>query len=262
MESKKGFTVLETLTAAIVMSLIISAVYTVMIQGIKSNETGIKNIDAIQEMAFIIHNIRSDLRTLIEFPSDSTSCIVYDAGSRSLKFMVVNGVNAEGFIIFSQVTYTFDDTHFIKQYYELNNSDKLGNMLTKKLAKKDKIKGFTIEVCDGNGNPVSGDAVTRESNPPKFLKSKIIHASNAKFEVNISLYSTYMKSRENFDKFWLPACKIVPISPTFKAVTSFGDVTVDTTANPHITVTPFGIKVGKNMGVPTPLKKLPDDDEM
>jgi prepilin-type N-terminal cleavage/methylation domain-containing protein len=246
---RKAFTMVEIIIASSIFCLILSMAYGFLTRGIYSNEKGLKNIDAIQDMAFIIHNLRTDLRTLIEFKDDKESYIVFNPASRSLKFTSVCGVSGTGDIIYSQIIYFFNKKAYSKKFNELKDEDTLGKEIVRELAKPNKIKDVSFEICDADGKPVSGDPAARESKPPKLLKAKITHESNARLEVNVSLYSTYVRNKLSTEKYWVPAGKVIPMDGKLDAITALGEYQIDIDDNPSASVTPNGIRVGKNMGV-------------
>lgn len=259
-ERGKGFTVVEVVVAAALLALIFSAVYGFLIHGMTSNEKGVRNIDAIQDMAFIIHNLRSDLRTLIEFPEEKDSYISFDPASGSLKFTSVSGVSDDGVILYSQVMYYFEKKEFFKKYVSLKDEAAIGKETKIRLAPKNKIKDVYFEICDESGKPVSADPVARAANPPKLLKAKIVHETNARLEVYVSLYSTYIKPENSSDKFWVAASQVIPMNPQFEVIAQAADVAIDMEGNPLLVRTRRGIRVGQNMGVPSSGQNVPDGE--
>lgn len=247
MKNYRGMTLIEILSAATILILLISMIYAFIFNGFISSERGVKNIDAIQEMSYVLHNIRADLQTVIEFYDDRSTFMRFEPADRSLKFTVVNGVDEKGLLIYSGVSYLFEGNNLVKRYYTIESGAKLGKQETIKISRKNIFKRYEFEICDQNGKPVSEDPDIRSKNPPRIIRSKIVHTTNSKLEVNLSLFSYYMKSGGGAGKFWLPCYKILPIEPRFSAVTSKGDIDIDIISNPSIKVTPQGIKIGGNM---------------
>ncbi len=259
--NKKAFTVVEMIVATAIFGLVMSMVYGFLIHGVSSNEKGIKNIDAIQDMAFIIHNLRSDLRTLIEFNEDKESYIIFDKASKSLKFTAVSGVSDQGVVLYSQILYYFDKKALYKKFHLMKDENTMGDETVYELAKMNKIKDLHFEICDSEGKPVSSSPEIRAAKPPKLLKARIIHSSNARLEVNISLYSTYIKPKNTADNYWVLASKVIPMDMKFDAITPCAEFEIDTAGNPSTAVTRRGIRVGRNMGIPSSGQNVPDGEQ-
>lgn len=245
--SKKAFTFIEVLSTITILILMISVVYGLVFHGFMSNERGVKNIDAIQEMSFVLHSIRTDLQNLIEFNDDASTYIKYDQAEKKLKFTVVSGVNNDGLLVFSDVSYVFEGGYLVKHFCAMGRAGALGSRETKQIVKKDIFREYGFEICDELGRAVSETPAIRAKNPPRMIRSKLVHATNTNLELNLSLFSYYMRSNRDREKYWLPCYKILPIEPRFNAVTSKGEVDIDIISNPAVKMTPHGIKVGGGM---------------
>lgn len=248
---KAGFSVVEVIVVSLIVAAMMGTLYQFLIRGYKHHDIETRNLDAIQEMAFIIYNLRSDLRTLIEFENDPDTYALYNAADKTLSLTIVNGVTENGIIIYSKVLYCFENNLFIKKY-QFIESDGLSSVRTRKLAGADKLSQFEISILDSAGNQLSN---TRQpGQKPRYLKTKIVHSTNARLEVMINIYSTYIENQliDDMQKYWLPTWKINTANPQItKIMTNSGNILVNLGNLPNSSVTANGIRIGANMGTNT-----------
>ncbi|OQA81192.1 MAG: hypothetical protein BWY32_00476 [bacterium ADurb.Bin243] len=255
MKNKSGFTVVEIIVVTLIATSIMAAIYTFLIRSHKHHELETKNLEAIQEMAFIIYNLRSDLRTLIEFENDPDTFAVYDAAAKTLSLNIVNGVTENGIIIYSKVLYCFENGCLIKKF-QVIESDGLSGLRTRKLTGANKLSEFEIKILDAAGNHLSNTRAPGQK--PRYLKTKILHSTNARLDVMINIYSTYIENQlvDDMQKYWLPTWKISTINPAVTMImTNFGNITVNLGSLPNSSSTANGIRIGSNMGTSTGLSQ-------
>lgn len=251
MKRNSGFSVVEILVAVLIIAGIMGTLYHFLIRGYKHHDVETKNLEAIQEMAFIIYNLRSDLRTLIEFENDPDTYAVFNAGAKELHLNIVNGVTENGIILYSKVLYCFENNCLIKKF-QVIESNGLSGIRTRKLAGAGKLSQFDIKILDAAGVELS--AARSPGQKPRYLKTKILHATNARLEVLINIYSTYIENQlvDDMQKYWLPTWKIRTINPAATMImTNFGNIVVDLNSLPNSTATVNGIRIGNNMGTST-----------
>jgi len=252
MKKNRAFSVVEVVVAIAIAAALLGVVYKFLARGFMHGEIETKNLVAIQEMVFIIHNLRSDLRTMVEYANDSDSYASYDAAAKSLTFSIVSGVTNTGIIVYSKNIYCFENNCLVKKF-QLLEENGLSAVKTMKLASAGKITGFEVSILDADGNPVTNPR--KPGKPSRFLKMKIIHASNARLEIVINIYSTYMKKQnEELGKYWLPGWKLKTISPDTYLITNTGTLDFNVQGNPNVSASFNGIKIGGNMGAPGGMK--------
>lgn len=251
MRRKAGFTVVEILVATVILAGIMGTLYHFLIRGYKHHDLETKNLEAIQEMAFIIYNLRSDLRTLIEFENDPDTYASYNAAAKELHLTIVNGVTENGIILYSKVLYCFENNCLIKKF-QVIESNGLSGIRTRKLTGPNKLSQFDIKILDAAGAELSNTRAPGQK--PRYLKTKIVHATNARLEVLINIYSTYIENQlvDDMQKYWLPTWKIRTINPAATMImTNFGNIVVNLGNLPNSTATINGIRIGSNMGTST-----------
>jgi prepilin-type N-terminal cleavage/methylation domain-containing protein len=247
-KSNNAFTMVELVVALAIASLLLTVVYSLFTRGIKYNEKEVKNLAAIQEMVFIVYNLRSDLRTFAEFENTPETLASYDNTTKTLKFNVVNGVDDTGRLLYSDVKYYMKNNCVMKEFRELTGTS-YGGMKTRQLSQSNKIKEFKIEMLDIDGNAVT--IPRKPGKPPLFFRVKVLHATNTRLEVAINICSTYMNKNPNpVEKFWVPCWKIKPITPVMSIISSIDNIKFSTTNTPSFNYTSAGIKVDDTMAIP------------
>lgn len=241
----RAFTLVEILVALALAASIVGLVNFFLSRSIKHNEMEASNLAAIQEMVYIIYNLRMDLRTFAEFPDDKDTIATFDREAKNLKFTVVSGVDDTGRLLYSDVRYYFKNGCVMKDFRELSGNS-LGTQKTKKLSQAGKIKEFDVEMIDADGNPVT--MPRKPGKPPEFFRMKVTHATNARLEVAINICSTYMiKDSDPANRHWLPCWKLKPVTPVTSILTSIDTIKFSTTGTPAFNHTQAGIKVDDTM---------------
>lgn len=246
---KKAYTVTEIMIAFAVFGVVLAFVNSFLASGFRTSQAGSKMLAAIQDSALILHNIRSDLRTHVEFAGQPESFIRFDAAAKKLEFMVINGVNEVGMPVFSTVSYALEKGMIVKKFYLMKDDDTLGAQTTKYITQKNRIKDFEIQIFSRDAKPVSSSPAAREKDPPQYVKVKLVHATNERFDFDVGLYSTYMSEPNPLDKYWLPGYKVIPVAAVFKMNIGVGQLSFAVDSNPNASVLNYGIHIGKNMGV-------------
>ncbi len=247
-KNNRAFTIVELLMALGITSVLMSGVYFYLIRGIKHNEMETKNLAAIQEMVFIIYNLRMDLRTFVEFENNPDTYASFDKTAKTLKFNIVNGVDDTGRLLYSETKYYMRKDSIMKDFRELSGIS-LGEQRTRQLSQPGKIKEFDIEMLDADGNAVTNPRKPGRS--PLFFRMKVVHSTNARLEVVINICSTYMnKNPDPAEKYWLPCWKIKPITPVMSILSSIDNIKFSTTSVPGFNYTSAGIKVDQTMSMP------------
>jgi len=245
--TKKGFTLMEMIVVIAIFSILLLVTYTFLSKSFFFHEKGTKNLDAVQDMVLIIHNMRSDLRSFVEFADNPNSFAAFDPAEKKLEFTVINGVTSTGLLLFSKVTYFLDKKELKKKFRKIEKN-LLSQEITMSLSGKNKITDFSVDIVDEDGVTLSNEPKSR--NTPKCLQVKIIHASNERLETKVNFFSTY-NSREHdiLEKYWLSCWKIKPITPVLSGVVNAGEsFTVNLTTSPNVSLTSAGLEVGSNMG--------------
>lgn len=249
MRTRSGFSLVEILMVVFIAAVLFVPLYQFLIRGYKHHDLETKNLEAIQEMAFIIYSLRSDLRMLIEFENDPETYACFNPAARTLNLTTVNGVTENGMVIYSKAVYCFEKGCLVKKFRELESKG-LSDIYTRKLTGQDKLKEFEISILDANGVPLSSSRSPGQS--PRYLKAKIVHATNTRLDVLINVFSTFIESRavDEMQKYWLPTWKMSTAGQQFtKIMSNSGDFAVDFNALPNSALTGNGIRIGNNMGV-------------
>jgi len=120
----------------------------------------------------------------------------------------------------------------------------------RKLTSKDKISAFEVQIFDEDGNQLTIPRAAGKS--PVYLKTKVVHVTNARLEVAINIFSTYMKHNQAnpLQKHWLSGWRLKTISPQMNVMTNFGARFINPETLPGATTTVNGIRIGVNMGTP------------
>ncbi|HPG57009.1 MAG TPA: hypothetical protein PKW98_04275 [Candidatus Wallbacteria bacterium] len=249
MINKKAFTVVEVIVAVLIVALLMTTLLTMLSRSFTHQEKGGKNLDAIQDMSFVIYSLRSDLRTLIEFEGDADSYAQYDPAAQAFDFTIVTGITETGKILYSKVSYCFENGCLVKKFNEIDASGNSVQSL-RKLTSKDKISAFEVQIFDEDGNQLTIPRAAGKS--PVYLKTKVVHVTNARLEVAINIFSTYMKHNQAnpLQKHWLSGWRLKTISPQMNVMTNFGARFINPETLPGATTTVNGIRIGVNMGTP------------
>lgn len=245
-----GLTLVEILMVVLLATLLLTPLYQFLIRGFRYQDAETRNLEAIQEMAFIIYNLRNDLRALIEFEGESDSYAYFNPSSKTLNMTVVNGVTENGVILYSKVLYCFEKNCLIKKFQVLEDRG-MSSVYVRKLTAANKLKEFDIKLLGAEGRQL--DKTRLPGQKPRYLKARIVHATNSKLEVTINIFSTYIESQliDEMQKFWLPTWKICTSNlQAVRVMTNNTKAPINMGAVPNSAVTNFGIKIGNNMGTP------------
>jgi len=245
---KKAFTLVEIIISVSIFAAIMAGIYNFFIRGLAHNELETKNLSAIQEMVFIVYNLRNDVRTMVEFENDPSTLAGFNAASKTLNFTLVNGVSDNGVLLYSGVKYYFRAGRLMKDYWDFSQTAP-GQTVSRALSQPNKIKEFTVELLDVDGNPVC--VPRKPGKPPLFMKLKIVHVTNARLDLTVNICSTYMNRQfDPMEKYWQPCWKIKPVTPVSTITCNTEKIVLSVGSNSTLNVTGSGVKVDQTMTRP------------
>jgi len=252
MNKKNGVTLIELIIAMSVALLLMWPVYSFMNKSFSFGNIETQNLDAIQEMTFILNTLRYDLRALCENPDDHETFIKFDESSKTLNFAMICGISENGFQILSKVKYHLKNNCLIKtySYFEKNGEIKYAD---KALSKPKSIKHFNIKILNIEGNVINN---RKSDGNPAIINTVISHSSNQRLKMNTYVYLTYMKDlEENLDYFRLVGYKTKMInSPLMIVKTNVGNILINLNSlenNENF----FFFRSGINIGTPSYIQK-------
>ncbi len=205
----RGLTVVEVMISLSICVVLFASVYSVFNRSFFGSQKNMDNLNALQEMALIIYNLRSDLQSYIELDGLDNSKMKYDNTNNSFSFLMVSGMDEKGSSKYNMITYELNaNGSFIRTAREFKKQSE-GIVAQKKLASlnsisKFNIKLFTKQNIEINNNDAATASVTAANNSvsnfkPHYIEVFLRHKTNAQLETNIVLCSLYT-SKKNISK--------------------------------------------------------------
>jgi prepilin-type N-terminal cleavage/methylation domain-containing protein len=216
--ARRAFSLLEVLIALSILTVVMSGIYTVLIQGTRSMGQGTARLDAVSDLSRVVEAMRRDARS-IYWKSDNPILVSGTVPDLELSFSIVVGVTTDGVPVVVPVLWKFE-----------GESTGVGGSLQRIYSAGlpgERVKTFfsgQLRVFDIIKYDAAGEILTDDTVSPSFLECDLEHALGTSLRLTLFLNSRYQISegRDPMMARWIPNSRITPFDPTVPVITAAG----------------------------------------
>lgn len=227
--SRRGFTLLEVVVGAALLSLVMVGVYVVLIQGTRSMGQGTQRLDAVSDLSRVVEALRRDARS-IYWKADNPITVTGSVPDLTLSFHVVVGVTTEGRPVVVPVEWKY-------------HGDSEGGSLVRVYSpgSGERVKKYfsgQLEVFDVIRYESSGEIIVDDSQTPAYLGCDLIHKLGDSIRLTLFLNSRYQVSEARNPALsrWIPNYRLSVFDPAAPVITAAGGSTAAVVLNGPATV--------------------------
>lgn len=204
---KKGFTIVEVIICLVIGSILFGAIYSAFNKSFFTNQKNMESLNALQEMAFIIFNLRHDLHSFVEIENQELTRMKYNSSESSFTFLKVSGIDVNGKTRHSLINYRLGaDASFVRTEKDYDNQCEL--IRQKMITRPKTINEFKINIFNKENIDITSGNAAVKNGKPYYIDIHIAHKSNKKLEANLVLCSLYALKNESAINCWISGVKV------------------------------------------------------